>query len=206
MAKRRKPSESDARRRILDAAIVVIDLDGDSALRMIDVADRAGVAPGLINHHFGSRDGLVAAAQAERYAGVVGMELDLFRSIFIAGDSREATIASLHDVFIAAASRDLAAVRLSRASALGSAHGRPDLEEVLSRTTVELIDRAAEVFALGQETGIIRRDVDPRAAASVVLSLTWGFGVIDFDTRCTSPEETSRVVLLLVDSLLAPEA
>jgi AcrR family transcriptional regulator len=199
-----KTSGSDARRRILEAAIVVVDLDGDFALRMTDIADRAGVAPGLINFHFGSRDGLVAAVQAERYAGVVESELDIFQSIIVGSDSRESAIASLHAVFAAVASRELADTRMSRASALGAAHGRPVLQEVLSEKTAELVDRAAEVMALGQARGLIRSDVDPRAAASVVLSLSWGFGVIDFDSRRPAPDEVSRVVSLVIDSLLSP--
>jgi AcrR family transcriptional regulator len=205
MPSARKVAGSETRRRILDAAIVVVDLDGDAALRVTDIADRARVAPGLINFHFGSRDGLVAAVQAERYAGVVESELDLFETIIEQSETREAAVEAFHAVFAHLATRDLAEVRMSRASALGAAHGRPDLQEVLSEKTAELVDRAAEVLSLGQAQGVIRSDVDSRAAASVILGLSWGLCVVDFDMRRAQHDDVSKVITVMIDSLLPPD-
>lgn len=47
------------RARIRDAAVEVFGIDGFGASVRI-VATRAGVSPGLLNHHFGSKDGLRA--------------------------------------------------------------------------------------------------------------------------------------------------
>jgi len=74
-AKATKPQSSgsdqqaDGRRRILDAAVQILESEGEAALRVLDIARMADVVPGLINHHFGGRDQLVAAAQLERFAG-----------------------------------------------------------------------------------------------------------------------------------------
>ncbi len=59
---RRRPE--DARRLILDAAEATMGAEGPAALRLQDVAREAGVSHPTILHHFGSREGLVAALNA----------------------------------------------------------------------------------------------------------------------------------------------
>ena len=59
-----RPS-SGARERILDAAIEVLKSDGYAGLSLAKVAARADENKALISYHFGSRQGLVAAAARE---------------------------------------------------------------------------------------------------------------------------------------------
>ena len=56
-----------ARAAILDAAIAEFTAKGLAGARMEAIAQAAGVAKGLAFHHFGSKDGLWAAALAEIY-------------------------------------------------------------------------------------------------------------------------------------------
>jgi AcrR family transcriptional regulator len=60
-AKRGRPS-TGARERILDACIEVLKAEGYAGLSVAKVAARAGENKALISYHFGSRQGLVAAA------------------------------------------------------------------------------------------------------------------------------------------------
>jgi AcrR family transcriptional regulator len=50
------------REAILDAALVVIARSGFAGTTLRDVAAQAGVAHGLLRHHFGTREALLAAA------------------------------------------------------------------------------------------------------------------------------------------------
>lgn len=56
-----RPS-TGARERILDACLEVLKTDGYAGLTLAKVAARAGENKALISYHFGSRQGLVAAA------------------------------------------------------------------------------------------------------------------------------------------------
>lgn len=60
-AKRGRPS-TGARERILAAAIETMKADGYAGLTIAKVAARAGESKALIAYHYGSRNGLVAAA------------------------------------------------------------------------------------------------------------------------------------------------
>lgn len=55
------------RDRILSLAVAVIDAGGEAALRVSDIVARAGVSQPVLYYHFKNRDGLVIAAQVERY-------------------------------------------------------------------------------------------------------------------------------------------
>jgi AcrR family transcriptional regulator len=64
-----------ARARIRDAAIEAFAARGfDATVR--DIAARAGVSPGLITHHFGSKDALREACDAEALRRVFEIKLD----------------------------------------------------------------------------------------------------------------------------------
>ncbi|MEV5969427.1 TetR/AcrR family transcriptional regulator [Streptomyces sp. NPDC051921] len=57
--RRRQPSGDEARGRAMQAAISVIAEKGTAALRMSDIAARAGMSTGHILYHFGKKDRLL---------------------------------------------------------------------------------------------------------------------------------------------------
>lgn len=59
--KRIRRTPEDAQKLILDAAESCMGAEGPAALRLQDVARKAGVSHPTILHHFGNRDGLVRA-------------------------------------------------------------------------------------------------------------------------------------------------
>ncbi|WP_329275949.1 TetR/AcrR family transcriptional regulator [Streptomyces sp. NBC_00691] len=70
--RKRQPSGDDARERAMRAAISVIAEKGTTALRMSDIAARAGMSTGHILYHFGKKDRLLlevlAWSQADLWA------------------------------------------------------------------------------------------------------------------------------------------
>jgi AcrR family transcriptional regulator len=63
MSDRKTQEERNAQTRagLLNAALEVIFADGIAAIRVTDIAERAGVTTGAIQHQFGNREGLVLA-------------------------------------------------------------------------------------------------------------------------------------------------
>lgn len=66
-----------ARARIRDAAIELFGKDGFHRVRMRDVAERAGVSPALVVHHFGSKDGLRQACDQKVTGELFALKDDL---------------------------------------------------------------------------------------------------------------------------------
>jgi AcrR family transcriptional regulator len=61
-----RPRSEAARRRLLDAAVDIVASDGVTAVTADAVARRSGVAKTTLYRHFGSTDGLIFAAVADR--------------------------------------------------------------------------------------------------------------------------------------------
>lgn len=115
--RRRQPSGDEARGRAMRAAISVIAEKGTAALRMSDIAERAGMSTGHILYHFGKKDRLLLEVlawsqadlwtrfqqAADRAAGPAE-KLDLFVRFYLPshqGDERYAlwtqVLAQRHD-------------------------------------------------------------------------------------------------------------
>src|SRR5262245_12279943 len=59
---------ADLRRTVLDASLELIEAEGLGALSMREVARRAGVSHQAPYHHFGDREGILAALAADGFA------------------------------------------------------------------------------------------------------------------------------------------
>ncbi|MFE6905645.1 TetR/AcrR family transcriptional regulator [Streptomyces erythrochromogenes] len=92
--RKRQPSGDDARERAMRAAISVIAEKGTAALRMSDIAARAGMSTGHILYHFGKKDRLLLEVLAWSQA-------DLWARFQAAAD-RAASPAERLDLFVRA--------------------------------------------------------------------------------------------------------
>ncbi|MFJ8011418.1 TetR/AcrR family transcriptional regulator [Streptomyces sp. NPDC096339] len=115
--RKRQPSGDEARGRAMRAAIAVIAEKGTAALRMSDIAERAGMSTGHILYHFGKKDRLLLEVlvwsqadlwtrfrQAADQAASPAEKLDLFVRFYLPrhqGDERYAlwtqVLAQRHD-------------------------------------------------------------------------------------------------------------
>jgi AcrR family transcriptional regulator len=146
-----------ARARIRDAAVELIGRDGFEAVKIRAVAGHADVSPGLVIHHFGSKDGLRAAC--ERYVGDrihEAIELaaarlqpyDLFDEV-----SRKLELAHLLPFLL-------------RALSEGGDLGR--------RLFNRLVDDTEKYLRAGVAQGVIRPSDDERGRAEMLVSFSLG--------------------------------
>ena len=148
-----------ARARIRDTAIARFAEDGVASTSVRAIAAAAGVSPGLVIHHFGSKDGLrvacdrhVAATIRERKqaAAAAGANLDPVAAIRDAGDGPP----------------------LLRYLARSLVDGSPHVAELVD----ELVEDAVAYVATGIESGMLKPVDDPRGCATVLT--LWSLGSV----------------------------
>jgi len=193
--------QPDGRSRILEAAMETLESDGEAALRVLDVALRADVAAGLINHHFGGRDGLVIAAQQERFDGATREDTELLDRLVGAEPSRQDFLECIEAIITDVVSHERAAHRLSRLAIIGSAHGRPDLHDGLGDITAGLIDRVTTVVEHAQQAGYVRVDLDARAIATFLQAYPLGLVLSDLDPDAPDEGDIAQVVTAVLGAL-----
>jgi AcrR family transcriptional regulator len=191
----------DARTRILDAAFAIVEESGEASLRFVDVAERAGVVLSLITRHYGTRENLVAAVQARRFAGLVAEDTEVLAGLVGAGSTREiTTVAGALTREVIAVER--AARRLARVSSIGSIHGRPELTETIRGEATRLLDGLTETVRSLQAEGRITDTVDARALAMFVQAYSFGMVLSDLDLRPPSREDIAGVIEVAIGAFL----
>jgi len=150
-----------ARARIRDAAITRFAADGIAATSVRAIAAEADVSPGLVIHHYGTRDGLRRACD-EYVAGIIR--------------------ANKHDAMAQGPTLDVAAamrratqdVPLTRYLARTLADGSPHVATLID----DLVADAAEYMAEGVRSGSLRPTDYPYERAAVLTIWTLGAVVL----------------------------
>ena len=180
-----RPAEDlTARARILDAALAQFAAHGVRGATMRGIAEAAGVSLGLVQHHFGTKDGLrracdevvlvLAAKKRDAYdlgadggggltdAGFVRGLFEQFAPLFpyiarLASDGSLGTSA-LFDDLVAASADYFSSLRPDRFPA-GSSRARDAAATLVAMTlgTYVFHDQLAAVLAPDSDTGLTRR-------------------------------------------------
>jgi len=146
--------------KILDETIRIIETSGEASVRVHDIEVAVDVTAPSIYHFFGSREGLVIAAQAERLLRSLkdfdAMSVAIMSRVRNRAELREAVSEILTLIYDPSRSVD----RQQRLFALGSAEGRPDLAVVIGEAARDFLHRLAVSFQIFKDNGWIRSDLD----------------------------------------------
>jgi AcrR family transcriptional regulator len=156
------------RDRLLEAAIEVIAQRGEAGLKVDEIAAMAEITKPSLYHFFGDREGLVVAAQAERFRRslVFGLE-DAVEAARTCTDrsAYEAVLVSGIDLFSSPEGRERRRVRLD---VLGSAVSRPALKAEVDSIITQAAHELAELVEVGRERGWVNESV-----SSLSLAIWW---------------------------------
>jgi AcrR family transcriptional regulator len=183
---------------LLEAAITAIEEGGEAALRVDEVVSAVGVTKPTLYHYFGDRDGLVAAAQAERFRRLMMTGLDEGLEIIRTVESLDEFTASLPAIAAIGSGGMGAERRAARVAVLGSATSRPTLTTEVRAALVLACDQLDEFFRIAKERGLITTDFDSAALAMWWFSTLLGRHLVDVldDERITAQWEEMAVVAL----------
>ncbi len=163
--------------RILERAIEVLEEHGEAGIRTHQIAEDCGVTAPILYRAFRDREGLIEAAQAERYRRNRDHRGPEFREALKSARSREEFRSGMARIIGFMISADRAPVRRFRASVLGSAMTRPNLAAEIDRADTSVVDAYVEVLGFARERGWIAYAGD---LAAVVY---WWIATIDGRTH-----------------------
>ena len=162
----------NTRERLLEAAIAVIGERGEAGLKVDEIADMAQITKPSLYHFFGDREGLVVAAQAERFRRSLryGQEAALTSArACTTRDQYEAVVRSGLTQFADPAGRER---RRARIDVLGSAVSRPTLKAEVDAVVTQAAHDLAELVDVGRERGWVTESISSMAMA------VWWYGTL----------------------------
>jgi AcrR family transcriptional regulator len=190
----------DKRRLILEAAVHVFAEKGFHTCRVGDIAERAGVAHGLLYHYFRSKDEVLETIFKETWADILGAA----RMVEETDEPARERLEGIAKIMLRAWRRDADLVRVVVREVVRS----PDLQRRITEIH-EAFSAIERIVARGQADGEFRSDVDARLASFVFYGaleeiLTgWVLGTLeDGDEQIARAEQT---VVEIVCGGLAPD-
>ncbi len=178
---------SEVPQRLIDTTIDAIDAGGEVSVRVQDIVAKAGVQITVLYRNFGSREGLVQAAQAARLRRDMDAELLRFSAAFDMVGSAEQFRDLVDTLLDGLAAPDRQLLRLKRVNVIGSTYGRPDLAAAVAQLQQITVDRIVQVFRPAQERGWIRPDLDLEAFTAWFAGQTLGRVIIELGDTSVEP-------------------
>ena len=195
---------TDTRSRILEATIAILESDGEAALRVDKVVKSAGFTKPVLYHHFGDREGLIAAAQAERFRRSLEPGMDAALARVDEASSAEEFLEALRGLIAHYASPEGHERRRFRIEVLGSAVSRPVLLSSVVAASRSHIDNFETPLRIAEARGWLKPGVPVRDFAQWCVGLVLsrhlfeidpdGFNLASWDTL------TDRVMSSLVET------
>lgn len=161
-----------SRLRILESAISIIEGRGEAGIRVDEIADLAGVAKPSIYHFFTSREGLISAAQAERYRRSLLFSVSALMEPIRACRSRDEFSMIIRNRIRSFALPEGKQRRRDRIQVLGSAASRPALRVEIQAVESEAAADFEQVFQYARDQGWITTRFD------LGIVSRWWFGLI----------------------------
>jgi AcrR family transcriptional regulator len=160
---RRQRDPERTRARLLDAAKELFARHGLHGVSVAEIAKRAKVSVGMINHHFGGKDELYRAC-LDAFADLRLRSLDRFLAPPASRDEMLVRLRLLID--------ELLDVHLAHPEVVAILLRDVNAAEMwgseLERKLYEFTPRLARFFAQAQKLGMLRDDIEPVVVASVI--------------------------------------
>ncbi|MEI8161355.1 MAG: TetR/AcrR family transcriptional regulator [Actinomycetes bacterium] len=189
------PQSDSIRQRILELAVFAIDEGGEAAVRVNDLAAEAGVTVPTLYRHFGSRDGLVEAAQTYRFRKTQFIDGSVFAASLAKCKSQDELRKALRRELLTHFDVDRWELRQVRLNALGAGYARPELAASLALAQKQGAMGIADMLLPFQKKGWIRKDIDLLATVYWFMGQILGRVLIEMGDNPVSQKKWNDVSL-----------
>lgn len=186
--------ETPVKQRLLELAVQTIDESGEPGIRVNQLAESAGVTIPTLYHYFGSREGLIEEAQAERFIRAFRTDVNNLVAALAECKTKKDLVRELQRLFKARRSQDRSLGRWQRVNALGASYARPTLAERIVRIHDDLVTQVALALMPFQRQGFIRQDIDLRAVIAWYNGAVIGKNLIEISNSSIDANEWDRTL------------
>ncbi len=165
------PTKPRTENLIVEHTIEVLDVHGEQAVRIQEIARSCNVSVSSIYHFFGDREGLLEAAHYQRYLNNQMDDVARYAGDFAMAQTPDDIKRAIDDLLAHLSAPERRAVRMSRINVIGSTLGRPRLTAKVTEAITTFNTVFAQALESLQERGLIRSDLEVHATAAWLIGL-----------------------------------
>lgn len=198
-------SRTNTRQKLVHAAVVIMDDKGPTRLRLRDVAEAVGIKEPSIYKFFESRDALIVAAGAARYARGITELAERFATFATKATTREEFHEVIRQVITASTAPERVSDRAGRVTVIGLAMSRPDLAAEIRLVQTKSNRLIAQGLRHGVERGWVRSDIPLELAAHWATSVVSGRVYLELDPNMPDANTWDDLTMHAILTLLVPK-
>lgn len=204
-----RPTRADGREtieRLLEFAERELNEVGSVKFRVGRVLENAGVSKSSAYHHFGNRDGLIAAVEMRTVSKQIELNNSVIREFIQAAPSTQSASEFLK--LLVQTSSNVAGIeaRKRRAATLVSAQNSPALAKIIGETQREGAEYLASTLQIAVDRGWMNPAVSLLGIAHWILTSVFGRILIDFTEDIAADEAWSEAAFVSLSALMRPNS
>jgi AcrR family transcriptional regulator len=190
---------------IVREAKSIIDERGDSALRITELAERCGVAPSVLYHHFRDRDDIITAVREAEFVARIESDAGLIGGLAVSTDNAAEIMSLIVDDMSDPRNEERRRYRHERMQALVAARHNPDLQSRLEAAQSQLSAVIIGAIKDAQSAGLLDDTLDPAAIAFLFEVIPLGTALATvYGDQLPSAESWNALLTRLVVAMFPP--
>jgi AcrR family transcriptional regulator len=178
--------------RVLRFASQELESSGPVQFNLDRVIELSGVSRGSVYHHFGNRDGLIAAVEIEDFTRYMMSGVEYLREDILKMDSIETWLQEIQLMLLSDHAQQSRERRIRRISSIVAAQGNPTLLTALSQVQMEGTRHLAETLRMAVEKGIMNPTAPVLGIAYLFQSILVGRVLVDLEEDPDAEREWVR--------------
>jgi AcrR family transcriptional regulator len=205
-----KPIERETSRRgqetiakLLEVTISELDRVGLAEIDIESLLSKSKISKGSLYHHFGSKNGLLAAAEAQQFMKYLKREGETFRKLIEDCKSKQKFIDLVAAVMKITRLEANVDFRKKRVRAIAMSFNDENLAQVLKNAQIEVTQYLAGSFQIAKDRGWVKPDTDLMALSYWIQGVFIGHIMLDITEQTEHEEAWSEVAFQALQPFLA---
>lgn len=207
MSKKKHDDEPkvSTRQRLIDLALIELDTKGPSGFDLDGLLAKAKISKGSLYHHFGSKNGLIVAAEMHLVLANYDQGNRLLR-LLIETTKNIDEFASHMDLMVRTATNEESEMnRRRRIRAIATAQHSPELAKEVKKSQVEGTNYMAETMQIAVNNGWLRPDINVKAFSYWQQGMFFGHKLLDITDEDDLNDPWNEIALIALKAFLQPQ-
>ena len=207
-----KPIERETSRRgratiekLLEVTINELDRVGLAEVDIESLLRKSKISKGSLYHHFGSKNGLLAAAEAQQFMKYLKREGETFRKLIEDCKSKQKFIDLVAAVMTITRLEENIDFRKKRVRAIAMSFNDENLAQVLKNAQIEVTEYLAASFQIAKDRGWVKPDTDLMALSYWIQGVFIGHIMLDIAEQTEHEEAWGQVAFEALRPFLAAD-